>query len=202
MYLTESQLGNVLENIIFPGKTFVRNKTVPNSGIKNKPDFRNDDLMLIVEFNGDKHYTTSKVQYNDNVKKAVYEELGYTVVEIPYFIQLSSETIKYYFNVDVNYNKEFTHGFIGSEATLPADFNTLGIRRFRNEMFAIYEECENVFTDVMSTLLDKVVDNSYKDSIDFTVLPLSVDAFEYELALDIVGDLMDEDSLDHIEEMI
>lgn len=48
-YLNEKLLGLYLK-YIFYGHEIVCNRVVPNSGIKNRPDFRIDSLKLIVGF--------------------------------------------------------------------------------------------------------------------------------------------------------
>lgn len=50
-YLTESKLTAELK-IIYPELEFIHDKIVPNSGIINRPDFSNDELKLIIEFDG------------------------------------------------------------------------------------------------------------------------------------------------------
>lgn len=70
IYLTEDNLSEILK-VIYPGIEWIRNKTVPDSGLRNRPDFRNDELMLIVEFDGDKHYNSFKTQQRDIIKDRV-----------------------------------------------------------------------------------------------------------------------------------
>ena len=53
-YLTEQNLGNIFSTLL-PDTPFIHNKTVPNSGVKMRPDFRFETLKLIVEFDGSQH---------------------------------------------------------------------------------------------------------------------------------------------------
>ena len=49
LWLNEEVLGKYLEEI-YPEYVFVHDKMVPDSGMKNRPDYRCDELNLIVEF--------------------------------------------------------------------------------------------------------------------------------------------------------
>jgi len=68
---------------------------------KIRPDYRSDKLKLIIEFDGIQHYTKPDIIEKDKNNTKIYEELGYKVVHIPYFIQLSNKAVKTLFNVDV-----------------------------------------------------------------------------------------------------
>ena len=59
-YLTESKLSNLLKEI-YPSEEFEHDKKVPNSDINLRPDYRSDELKLIVEFDGYRHYSVSSV---------------------------------------------------------------------------------------------------------------------------------------------
>jgi len=72
-------------------------------GIKyrSRPDYRSEQLKLIVEFDGLQHYTKPDIIEKDFRLTEVYNELGYKVVRIPYFIQLTNKAVKTLFGVDV-----------------------------------------------------------------------------------------------------
>lgn len=57
------------------------------------------DLKLIVEFDGINHYRDSQVVLNDKQRDSWFFSLGYTVVRLPYWIQLSREVIFNLFGV-------------------------------------------------------------------------------------------------------
>lgn len=86
--------------VIFPGKKWVHDKAL-GGGVRSRPDYRCDELMLIVEFDGTPHYNDPGTIARDMKNQAIYEELGYTVVRIPYFVQLTREVILGLFSVDV-----------------------------------------------------------------------------------------------------
>lgn len=66
-----------------------------------RPDYRNEKLKLIVEFDGLQHYTNIENIERDKERTNYYLENGYKVVRIPYFIQLTRTVIKQMFDVDV-----------------------------------------------------------------------------------------------------
>lgn len=146
-YLTEETLGTYL-NMLFSTK-FLK-------GVKFnrfKPDLVNEDLKIIVEFNGFTHYTRFDVQERDFRKYKLFGESGYKVVQIPYFVQLTQETLEYYF-CGFEYKKDlefsnFPHGFISKDCVRPRDFNRFGLSRFHNEL---EELPKSVKEQVLSTL--------------------------------------------------
>ncbi len=91
--------------VIFPEVTdWVHDKTFgEHNGKKHRirPDYRSEQLKLIVEFDGLPHYTNPETIYKDAQNQRVYESCGYRVVRIPYFIQLSNSAVKELFGVDV-----------------------------------------------------------------------------------------------------
>lgn len=66
-----------------------------------RPDYRSEKLKLIVEFDGIQHYTKPDVIENDLRNTNLYQSLGYKVVRIPYFIQLTNKAVKTLFDVEV-----------------------------------------------------------------------------------------------------
>ena len=147
-YLTESKLGEVLK-ILFPNVVFTHDKIVPNSGIKNRPDYRSDKLMLIVEFDGYRHFTSPKLIFADRLKDETYGDMGYIVMRIPYFVQLDKEMIYLLFGVTDSLVSSYEHGFIDSKAMLPAEFSELGTDRFIEEYKSLpYKVCMDILTSL------------------------------------------------------
>lgn len=131
-YLTESNLINWL-NLIFPDvNDWKHNKVLP--GTPFKPDYYSDELKLVVEYNGPIHYTDPNVISQDYIKYSVFEDLGYKVVELPYFVQLDKEVIKYLFKVDSNYESNYPQGWVDT-AVFPAAYCSLGINRLYHNLF-------------------------------------------------------------------
>jgi very-short-patch-repair endonuclease len=130
-YLTEDNLELCL-NEIFKCK-FIRNKSF-NKTCRYRPDFRNDNLKLIIEFDGPFHYTQAKTIITDEKKNQIYKNFGYRIIRIPYFIQLNKETILNIFGIKVDCDCLFPHGFIDPKTVLPVDFCQLGIERFKKDL--------------------------------------------------------------------
>ena len=152
-YLTESTLGDYLK-ILF-NKEFIHNKVLFD---KFKPDYRNDDLRLIIEFDGYNHYTTAKVALRDAFKDTKERELGYQIVRWPYFVQISRESIKYFLNIDVEIEQIYQHGFIDEHCVLPADFCELGIKKFIDDFMKFPEVIK---LDIISSLKYKIQVSKY-----------------------------------------
>ena len=175
-YLDEKKLGQCLVEI-FPDYKFIHDNAVPGSGISNRPDYRCEELKLIVEFDGYKHYCEIDTIFKDRLKDEAYTSMGYRIVRIPYFVQLTSDVVKHYFRVDdVDMQINFPHGFIADKgAKLPAEYCSLGIIRFMNEL----RELIFLQTDIISSLkakLDKY--NGDKSRV------FPVDVCEYNIELE------------------
>ena len=97
-YLTEDSLEEFLKQI-YPNKEIIRNKIVPNSNLKSRPDFRIEEEKFIVEFDGYRHYNSYETQLRDEIKYHHYTYIGYKVIRIPYFIQLSTKVILKLFGI-------------------------------------------------------------------------------------------------------
>lgn len=129
-FLTEGALGAFLKNL---SNDWVHDFVVPESGLKNRPDYRSEKLKLIVEFNGHFHYTVPNTILSDEKKRLAYITLGYKIIEIPYFLQLDSRITKFLFGLPKGFNS-FPHGFISKNLVLPASFCSLGVQRFYKEL--------------------------------------------------------------------
>lgn len=171
-YLTEKNLGESLHKIF--NSPFSNN--VPFG--KYRIDWYNSQLSLAVEFDGYWHYNNSMTQYRDAMKDKLLSSVGVTCIRIPYFIQLSTDTINSIFLLKGKYSdqwtQEYPHGFINNKALLPADFNELGIQKFITDLNRIQS---NVRNQIIISLIERAqqiklnISNFEKLSI---VFPLSV----------------------------
>lgn len=150
-YLTEERLENVLGQL-FPDVTFIRDRQVPDSGLQTRPDYRNDNLKLIVEFDGDQHYRNVQKIKREQEKTDRYTQIGYKVVRIPYFIQISTETVKHLFDLNLQYIQTYPHGFISKTVIMPADFCELGIQKFKADL----KRFDYIKVDILNSLKQKV----------------------------------------------
>lgn len=131
-YLTEDRLGDYL-NSIFPNNVFVHDKVIPESNIRNRADYYCKELNLVVEFDGYRHFTVPSTILADIRKDVVYENLGIRVVRIPYFIQLDTRTVEFFFGI-IGWEPPncagllmYPHGFVDIKAATPAWFCSLGL---------------------------------------------------------------------------
>ena len=88
--------------VIFPGIKWINNEFFP--GEKILPDYRSESLHLIVEFDGLEHYTKPTTIVRDQRNEEIYKKHGYTVVRVPYFIQLTNEVAKKMFGSFPGFN--------------------------------------------------------------------------------------------------
>jgi hypothetical protein len=132
-YLTESLLGVFLSERI--SNNFENDRVLKESNIRGRYDYIFYDHKLIFEFDGYRHFNSSKQIISDKIKNKKANDLGFKLIRIPYFVQLDSEVIGYYFG-DLIENKDkfndYPHGFIDPKAMLPSDFCELGQIEFTN----------------------------------------------------------------------
>ena len=150
-YLTEDSLEEFLKQI-YPNKEIIRNKIVPNSNLKSRLDFRIEEEKLIVEFDGYRHYNSYETQLRDEIKYHHYTYMGYKVIRIPYFIQLSIEVILKLFDIHLpDFEQKYPHGFIDKKALTPLDFNYKGLLKFRDDLIIFEKE---ITEDILYSLVN------------------------------------------------
>jgi len=115
---------------------------------RKRPDYRSESLKMIVEFDGIQHYQKLSQIEKDIKTTMAYEMLGYKVIRIPYFIQLTSEVVKRLFDVDVknlftNIDRYIT--FTENCNVLPIDMSMYGVLRMYEEFMKYSPEqlCAN-----------------------------------------------------------
>lgn len=99
--LYRTGLNEYLAVIFSETSDWVHDKVIQGSGLRTRPDYRSESLKLIVEFDGMQHYQKPDVIHRDAENTKRYDELGYKVVRIPYFIQLSNSAVEKMFGVNV-----------------------------------------------------------------------------------------------------
>lgn len=151
-YLTEGSLGDYLA-IIYPNVDFFRDRMVPESGLRNRPDYRSEQLKLIVEFDGWRHYSSAENVLTDDTKDRVYSTMGYNVVRIPYFVQMSAAVVFELFGVKTDIEQTYPHGFIDPQALLPADYCQMGIDKF---LIDIHDKFKFISVDIIKSIRTKI----------------------------------------------
>ena len=127
--------------------------------IKNiRPDYRCDILKLIVEFDGIPHYTKPSRILKDKENEEIYNNMGYKVVRIPYFIQLTNDAIKQLFGRDIK------------EKMFNGVFPSIGVKGQNTPAYLCYEGLKRMAKDF------KKFPDQYKTNLDF--LKLQNDEFQ------------------------
>lgn len=128
-YLTEEKLINFFIGAGFNLKT--QFKIVGHT-------FRYDILLIdhniLIEFDGDQHFRDSLVIKRDDTKNILAHNASFTLIRIPYFIQLREDTKKYLFGElldNILIEAQYKHGFIDSKI-FPASYCELGRIRFEH----------------------------------------------------------------------
>lgn len=136
--LHRTGLENYLK-VIFPKiEDWIHDKTlgiVNGTLYRSRPDYRSEKLKLIIEFDGLQHYTKPDIIEKDLKNTELYKKLGYKVVRIPYFIQLSNKAVKYLFDVDVSeelFDERISSLGIEGQNT-PAYLCPAGVKRMAEE---------------------------------------------------------------------
>lgn len=131
--------------IIFPKiNDWIHDKTlgeVNGKVYRSRPDYRSEKLKLIIEFDGLQHYTKPDIIEKDFRLTEVYKSLGYIVVRIPYFIQLTNKAVKTLFGVEVSeklFDEKISSLGIKGLNT-PAYLCPAGVKRMAEE-FKIFPE--------------------------------------------------------------
>lgn len=148
----DNHLSSVLKKL-FPNNIFVHNKFIKHggeyifdhNGSKIRPDFFCEELKMIIEFDGESwqgggHFTDPNVAYKDLDHTTILGKLGYTVIRIPFYVQLDKEAIKHYFNIDYTgqlYEMCYDHGFLYPDMKTPAFFCELGLNRFIKDLWEL-----------------------------------------------------------------
>lgn len=110
-------------------------KGIRGSNAKIRPDYRSESLNLIVEFDGIRHYSKPYQIKRDIENTKIYESLGYKVVRIPFFIQLSNKAIKTLFGVTMK-EKMFDENIVSIDIesyNTPAFLCGAGIKRMKED---------------------------------------------------------------------
>lgn len=108
---------------------------IKNKLYRNRPDYRSEQLKLIIEFDGLPHYTNPDIIEKDIINNELYTSFGYKVVRIPYFIQLTSKAVKTLFDIEVSedlFDEQVSSLGIKGRNT-PAYLCPAGIKRMAEE---------------------------------------------------------------------
>lgn len=152
--------------VIFPGKEFIHDQAFGGDDkrlSRHRPDYRNDELKLIIEFDGLPHYQRPQKIVDDETTTKLYQEAGYKVVRIPYFIQLTKQAVFKLFGVDVQ--QELFDGTFPSfnDRCSPANLCPLGLERMAKEFLNFPEQ----YATNLESLKSWPKEDWYKNGYEF-----------------------------------
>jgi hypothetical protein len=150
-YLEQSKLEAALQQLVGNGWRG-RELTVPGTKRRWDMAYELSGQTTIVEFDGDAHYRDPLKIKVDRDKDRIALGLHYRVVRFPYWIQLTTETLDFYFGLQADVIQSFAHGFITTKL-FPASFCELGISRFRAELASLPA---SVRDSVVASLRDRI----------------------------------------------
>ena len=159
---------DVYLKIIFPEiDDWIHDQIVPDlmdNGKKSRirPDYRSEKLKMIVEFDGILHYKKVEEIINDERKNKIYEDNGYKVVRIPYFIQMTNEVAYQLFGVKVKeplFNPNIPSLGIEGECS-PAFLCPLGVTRMAKDFIKFPQQYE-VNKNYLKQFDDRITGLSY-----------------------------------------
>jgi hypothetical protein len=136
---------------------------------RSRPDYRSEELKLIIEFDGLPHYTNPDIIEKDFKNTDLYTSFGYKVVRIPYFIQLTNKAVKTLFDIDLSedlFDEQISSLGIKGRNT-PAYLCPAGIKRMAQEFKKFPEQYKTNIdslrqqNDIFKTGLD-FLENEYE----------------------------------------
>jgi hypothetical protein len=153
--------------VIFPNiNDWIHDKTLGKiNGVsyRSRPDYRSEDLKLIIEFDGLPHYTNPDIIEKDIKNTDLYRDFGYKVIRIPYFIQLTNKAVETLFDVKVS--EDLFYGAVPSLGikgrNTPAYLCPAGIKRMAKD-FKKFPEQYQTNIDAL-----KRQNDIFKSGIDF-----------------------------------
>lgn len=147
-YLVQKKLEEAIRTVTKSGWRG-REVNVPGTRYRWDMMYELNGTSIAVEFDGDEHYRDTRKIRVDREKDKIAEQEGYSVVRFPYWVQLTTQTLQFYFGLDAEIIQDFQHGFISIKARLPASFCELGVSRFKTELDRLPQ---NIRGDVLNSL--------------------------------------------------
>jgi len=162
-YLTQQKLASLLKEALKDKYT----SFIEEQKVVGNPRCRWDIYMtfpdgreIAVEFDRDQHYRDTLVMKLDLEKEDLADEAGIEVVRIPYWVQLTDDTAKHYFDDlfdGIHIEQDYPHGFIKSKI-FPASYCALGVERFMAEL---HDLPYDIFVEILMNLFDRAFDEAY-----------------------------------------
>jgi hypothetical protein len=140
-YLTQEKLALALKSVIDPSD-WIGTETPVIKGRRFRWDMQAKigGEVVAVEFDGHSHYCDSMRIKVDHEKEHIAASVGCRVIRIPYWVQLTTQTVAHYFGIEAAIEQDFPHGFISSNIVFPASYCGLGLQKFRSELTSLPAE--------------------------------------------------------------
>lgn len=165
-YLVQQKLESALKQIVGAAAwRGAEQRVVEGKKLRWDMVFEDSTGKVAVEFDGDEHYRHSLKIKVDREKDGYARADGYRVVRVPYWVQLTTKTLRHYFDIDANVVQDFPHGFITTKV-FPASFCELGLQRFEGEL-------DQLPVDVRDAVVKSLRERSAEHGIDY-VLPAAL----------------------------
>ena len=154
-YLVQAKLESALREIVGANSWRGREVRLPVGKRRWDMSYEIDGQVTVVEFDGDEHYRNTLKIKADEEKDSIAANHGYRVVRIPYWVQLTTQTLRYYFGLTATIHQDFSHGFITTKV-FPASYCELGLSRFRRELESLPASVRNA---VMNSLRERATEH-------------------------------------------
>lgn len=141
-YLVQDKLERALREIVGANSWRGREVRLPVGRRRWDMSYELDGQVTVVEFDGDEHYRNTLKIKADEEKDNIATEHGYRVIRIPYWVQLTTETLRHYFDLEATIHQDFPHGFITTKV-FPASYCELGLSRFERELESLPSSVRN-----------------------------------------------------------
>ena len=164
---------------IYPGHEWIHDQMIPKNvresrgyseTLRIRPDFRCEELSIIVEFDGVQHYTDPVRIAKDKKNNHIYELMSYSVIRVPYWLSLSDNAIQCLFGVTLNHEMcTFTRSFSDNPdhgaGVSTAAFCTSGLNRFKDELRSLPDDLREMVADDLSIVQEQ---NPYGIDVPFS----------------------------------
>jgi hypothetical protein len=138
-YLTQQKLEAALLQVVGEAWQGSERRVIEGRKLRWDMVFRSREGSVAVEYDGDEHYRNALKIKVDREKDELAHAAGVQVVRFPYWVQLTTTTMKHYFGIDCEIAQDFPHGFITTKI-FPASYCELGVARFLEEFRSLPSE--------------------------------------------------------------
>lgn len=161
-YLTQRKLEAGLLQIVGDAWQGSERRVINGRNLRWDMVFLGPEGTIAVEYDGDEHYRNALKIKVDREKDDLARSIGVQVVRFPYWIQLTTETLKHYLGIERKVAQDFPHGFITTKI-FPASYCELGVARF-------LEELESLPSEVRAAVAQSLSDRAAEHGLEY-VLP-------------------------------